>query len=154
MPGHVIGENLNFGFAGTPSRMSDCVIAPYLYDSENTANIQFGEAVALDTDGHIVAASSTKAPIGIAVRHLGQPHVDANDGWYYAPGDTVDVLLRGSIVVEIDGAVTPAAPVYFNATTKKFTATSSGMVAVPGAVFAGKKDTNNVGEITLTARKI
>lgn len=30
MPGKVIGETLNLGYAGTPARMSDCVIAPML----------------------------------------------------------------------------------------------------------------------------
>ena len=105
MPGKVIGDSLPIGFAGNPSRMSDCVIAPYLYAATNTGNIQFDEPVAFDaTNGGVRKITSTDTAddiVGIAVRKMGQPKTDDANGWYYEPGDVVDVLLRGSIVVPV-----------------------------------------------------
>lgn len=104
MPGKVIGESLNFGYAGTPSRMSDCVIVPYAFATTHTGDkIKFGEAVAYDPDNNgvrKVTASDTAASIvGIAVRRIGQPKSDDAEGWYYAPGEVVDVLVRGAVSV-------------------------------------------------------
>lgn len=105
MPGKVIGDKLPRGFAGTPSRMSDCVIAPYNYPATETGNIQFGEPVVFDptTKGirKIASTDTADAIIGIAVRRMGQPKSDDENGWYYKPGEVVDVLIRGSITVPV-----------------------------------------------------
>ena len=105
MPGKVIGTALMYGFPGNPSRMQDCVIAPYKYAKTNTGNIAFGEPVAYDATNKGVrkvgSSDTADVIIGIAVRKIGQPYADNAEGWYYAPGDVVDVMLRGSISVPV-----------------------------------------------------
>lgn len=165
MPGKVIGKTLPFGFAGTVSRMSDCVIAPYKYDIAHISdgNINFGEVVAYDTtNGGIRKLDSNdddnSVIIGIAVRRMGQPKADNANGWYYEPGETVDVLLRGSIAVELEATTGLAARgnLYVDpATGKLYAATDTGRLAVANSAFAnGKVDEANVTEVTLVERVI
>lgn len=165
MPGHVIGKTLPFGYAGNVSRMSDCVIAPYKYDIAHEAdgNIVFGEPVAIDTtNGGIRKLTADDASnsviIGIAVRNIGQPKADNPNGWYYAPGETVDVLLRGSmsVVLENTTGIAPMGAVYVApATGKLYAATDTGRLALPNAKFStGVADGNKVAEITLYERVI
>ena len=165
MPGKTIGNVMPFGYAGNPSRMSDCVIAPYAFpvaSATNNTKIQFGAPVVFDaTLGGVRAIKSgdtAAAVIGIAVRHIGQPHEDNENGWYYVPGDTVDVMLRGSIMVELENTTSVAArgAVYVDPTTGKYYgATGSGYITLANAKFAtGKADANKIAEITLVERVI
>lgn len=168
MPGKVIGNSLPIGFAGNPSRMSDCVIAPYMYAASNSGNIQFGEPVAFDAaNGGVrkVASTDTSASIiGIAVRRMGQPKSDDANGWYYQPGEEVDVLLRGSIVVPVLNATSIAArgTVYICKGTGDnrpagsiVCASGDDTIQMANAKFStGKIDTDLVAEITLTERVI
>lgn len=163
MPGHVIGKTIPFGYAGNVSRMSDCVIAPYRYDASLTGNIAYGEPVAFDTTtGGVRKLSSSDvtnaAIIGFAVRRIGQPKTDYADGWYYEPGETVDVLLRGSMSIALEDSTGIAArgAVYVDpATQKLYGATDTGYLAIPNATFAaGVADDNGIAEITLTERVI
>ena len=169
MPGKVIGNSLPIGFAGNPSRMSDCVIAPYMYAAGNSGNIQFGEPVAFDAvNGGVrkVASGDTSAAIiGIAVRRMGQPKSDDANGWYYKPGEEVDVLLRGSIVVPVLNATSIAArgTVYVcNGTGDSrpagsiVCASGDDTIQMSNAKFStGKIDAGDmVAEITLTERVI
>lgn len=165
MPGKVIGTTLPFGFAGNVSRMSDCVIAPYKYDiaHENDGHIAYGEPVAFDaTNGGVrkltAADANADVIIGFAVRRLGQPRTDYADGWYYEAGDTVDVLLRGSMSIALENAtgIAPRGAVYVDpATGKLYAASDTGRLAVANAKFAaGVADDNKVAEITLTERVI
>lgn len=170
MPGKVIGTVLQYGYAGNPSRMSDCVIAPYRYDIAHAAdgNIAFGEFVAIDTtNGGIRKLGSSdsdgSAIIGVAVRHIGQPKADNENGWYYAPGEIVDVMLRGSMTVKLKNttSIVAGGGVYTANGTNSTTvgdivcAAASGYVQVPNAVIAtGKVDaTDKLAEITLLERK-
>lgn len=160
MPGHVIGKSVPFGFAGNVSRMSDCVIAPYRYDASLSGNIAYGEPVAFDTTTggirKLAANDTADVIIGFAVRRMGQPKTDSADGWYYEPGETVDVLLRGSmsVALENDTGIAPRGTVYVDpATGKLYGATSSGYLAIPNAKFsAGVADTDKVAEITVLER--
>ena len=166
MPGKVIGTSIPYGFAGNVSRMSDNVIAPYKYDiaHANDGNIAYGEPVALDTtNGGIRKLDSTADAtnanvIGFAVRRLGQPKTDYPNGWYYEPGETVDVLLRGSVSVELEDAtgIAVRGSVYADpATGKLYAATATGYITVPNAVFSsGKADANKVAEVTIVERVI
>lgn len=158
-----IGKTMSLGFAGTISRMSDNVVAPFIYASSNVGNIQFGEPVVYDptTKGVRKMASGDTADsvIGFAVRHASQPKSDTDDGWYYAPGETVDVILRGSIMVPIeDGATATIAPrgsIYADpATGLLYGATASGRVALNNAKIAnGRYDAaNQVIEVTVLER--
>lgn len=165
MPGKTIGKFLDFGYAGNPSRMSDIVIAPYLFPVDTATDktkIVFGAPVVFDATLGGVRAIKTgdaaDAVIGIAVRHMGQPHEDNPDGWYYQPGDTVDVLIRGSIMIELADKASVAArgAVYVDpATGKYYGATGSGRVALANAKFAtGAVDAHNIAEITVVERVI
>ena len=164
MAGKVIGKTLPLGFAGNVSRMSDCVIAPYKYDisHDQDGHIVYGEPVAYDTTAggvrKLTASDQATAIIGFAVRRLGQPRTDYADGWYYEAGDTVDVLLRGSMSVALEDAtgIAPLGAVYVDpATGKLYAATATGRLAVPNAKFGtGAADTNKVAEITVVERVI
>ena len=169
MPGKVIGNSLPIGFAGNPSRMSDCVIAPYMYAATNSGNIQFGEPVAFDSVNggvrKIASGDTADAIIGIAVRRMGQPKSDDANGWYYQPGEEVDVLIRGSIVVPVLNATSIAARggVYVCKGTGDnrpagsiVCASGDDTITMSNAKFStGKIDAGDmVAEITLTERVI
>lgn len=156
-----IGKTMPLGFAGTISRMSDNVIVPYVYDKTNTGNIQYGEPVVFDaTLGGVrkLAAGDTAASvIGFAVRNASQPKKDADDGWYYEPGETVDVLVRGSIMVPIAGGdsdIAARGSVYVDVATGLVYGNSTGHVALTNCKFAnGKYDAANaVAEVTVFER--
>lgn len=168
MPGKAIGTNLEIGYPGTPSRMQDCVIAPYKYASANTGNIGFGEPVVYDSTysgvRKIKREDSTTDIIGIAVRRMGQPHSDSADGWYYAPGEVVDVMLRGSIVVPLKSTTSIAAlgTVYVcngtgtNDAGDIVCASGADTVVVQNALFSTgvTNATEKVAEVTITKRSI
>ena len=112
MSGKAYGKTLPYGFRGAVSRQPDTLIQ----SDTNVGNpaIQFGAPVVFDaTNKGVRALKSTDETasdiIGIAVRRIGQPYADSEDGWYYKKGDVVDVLVRGSIAVELK-ATTGIAP--------------------------------------------
>lgn len=165
MPGKVIGTNIPKGFAGNVSRMSDNVIQPYNYAASLTGNIAFGEPVAFDAVNNgvrkLASGDTADAVIGVAVRHIGAPKEDSNDGYYYAPGETVDVLVRGSIMVPVEDeegvTIAPRGTVYVNpATGKVYAATGTGRIALTNAKFGnGAYDEDSgVTEVTFTERAI
>lgn len=163
MAGKVIGKKLPFGFRGNVTRTPDSIIAPYA--NVGAANIQFGEPVVYDPDKLGVRKAATgdtaEQVIGIAVRRIGQPYADNENGWYYAEGDTVDVLLRGSIAVEVADAsgIAGRGKVYVRTGADNageiVCATVDGAIEVPNAVFAtGECDASNIAEVTILARSI
>ena len=162
MAGKVIGKKLPFGFRGNVTRTPDTIIAPYA--NVGSANIQFGEPVVYDADMRGVrqfkTGDTTDQVIGIAVRRIGQPYADNEHGWYYTEGDTVDVLLRGSIAVEVASAtgMTGRGKVYVRAgadNAVEIVCEADGAVEVPNAVFAtGECDASNIAEVTILARSI
>lgn len=162
MAGKVIGKKLPFGFRGNVTRTPDTIIAPYA--NVGSANIQFGEPVVYDADMRGVrqfkTGDTTDQVIGIAVRRIGQPYADNEHGWYYAEGDTVDVLLRGSIAVEVASAtgMTGRGKVYVRTgadNAVEIVCEADGAVEVPNAVFAtGECDASNIAEVTILARSI
>ena len=165
MAGKVIFTNLPKGYAGNVSRMSDNVITPFNYAASLTGNIYFGELVAFDatTNGvrKLASGDSAAAVIGAAVRHISAPKVDSNDGYYYAPGETVDVLVRGSIMVPVEEeegvTLAPRGTVYVNpATGKVYGATGTGRVALTNAKFGNGAydEENGVAEVTFFERVI
>ena len=165
MAGKAIGKTLDFGYRGAVSRTPDTLIQAYQNVGE--ANIQFGEPVVFDaTNGGVRKITTTDTDntniIGIAVRRMGDPYADNAQGWYYKQGDAVDVLVRGSIVVELKATTSIAArgSVYVangnNSTTAGdlYCASGSGLVQVPNAIFStGKYDSNRCAEITILERK-
>lgn len=170
MPGKVIGNEIPRGFVGNVARMSDNVIAPFQYAATNEGNIAFGEAVVFDATNNGVRkyadGDNAESFIGLAVRNIGQPKVDSNDGFYYVPGEVVDVLTRGTLMVVLEDVSGLAArgTVYFNPSTGMLTAASSHTPAGGSAVSHialtnmkfgnGKADTDKVTEVTVLTRAI
>ena len=165
MSGKAIGKTLDFGYRGAVSRTPDTLIQAYQNVGDD--NIQFGEPVVFDaTTGGVRKIKSTDTTnnniIGIAVRRMGDPYTDNAFGWYYKKGDTVDVIVRGSVIVELkdttsiaahggvyvgNGAGTPAAG-------DLYCASGTGLVQVPNAIFTtGSFDGNKCAEVTITERK-
>lgn len=165
MAGKAIGKTLDYGYRGTVSRTPDTLIQAY--QNVGSADIQFGEPVVYDaTNGGVRKITTTDTTndniIGIAVRRYGDPYADNDKGWYYKQGDTVDVLVRGSVVVELKATTSIAAhgSVYVangnNSTTAGdlYCASGTGLVQVPNAIFStGKYDSNSCAEITILERK-
>ena len=165
MAGKAIGVNLDFGYRGAVSRTPDTLIQAYQNVGDDP--IQFGEPVVYDaTNGGVRKIKTTDTTntniIGIAVRRMGDPYADNPQGWYYKAKDTVDVLVRGSIVVELKATTSIAAhgKIYVangnNSTTAGdlYCATGTGLVEVPNAILTtGKFDSNKCAEITVLERK-
>ena len=168
MAGKVIGKTLPFGFRGNPSRNPDTIIDSFV--NTGSANIEYGEPVVFDPATKGVRKlkttdSGTVKIIGIAVRRVGQPYVDSPMGYYYKPHDMVDVLIRGSIMVELAATTGIAAngAVYARNGSGGDDKPAGGIVCasggdtvqVPNAVFAiGEHDANNIAEITILTRSI
>lgn len=174
MAGKVIGKNLPYGFRGAVSRTPDTVITSFMNTGSDP--IQFGEPVVFDpTTGGVRKIASTDTTnaniVGIAVRRIGQPYADSEKGWYYNEGDIVDVLVRGSICIELASTTGIAAKggVYVYNGLKVSTipshaaggiaaaadSTNNDTVQIPNAIFTiGKADANNIAEITILTRSI
>lgn len=167
MSGKVIGKTLPFGYRGNVARTPDCLIQAYC--NVGTDPILYGEPVVFDTTyGGVRKITTTDTDntgiIGIAVRRMGQPHADSAQGWYYAAGEEVDVLVRGTICVELKDATSIAArgALYVangnNSTTSGdlYAATGSGhAITVPNAYFTvGVVDGNKIAEVSILERKM
>lgn len=168
MAGKVIGKTLPLGFRGNPSRSPETIIDSFV--NTGSANIEYGEPVVYDptTKGvRKIASTDTGSVliIGIAVRRVGQPYVDDPKGYYYKQHDMVDVLIRGSITVELAAVTSLAAhgAVYVRNGSGGSSKPAGGIVCasdtdtvlIPNAVFTvGEYDANNIAEITILTRSI
>lgn len=171
MAGKVIGKTLPFGFRGNPSRHPDTIIDSFVNTGDDI--IEYGEPVVYDPSTKGVRKikstdTGTVLVIGIAVRRVGQPYADSPDGYYYKKHDMVDVLIRGSVMVELAATTGIAAHgnVYVrngaNANNaaggivcQAATGEGADTVQIPNAVFTiGEYDANNIAEITILTRSI
>lgn len=168
MAGKVIGKTLPVGFRGNVTRTPDTIISPHCNVGDEP--IQFGEPVIYDAAKKgvrkVLSTDANAADlVGIAVRRIGQPYADDASGWYYKKGDVVDVLLRGSIAVEVANTTGIAArgDVYVcNGATEGETAgaivcetAGSGRLKMPNAVFAtGNYDGEKIAEVTILSRSM
>ena len=165
MAGKAYGISLPLGFRGNVARTPDCIIMPFVNCGESA--IQYGEPVVYDaTNKGVRKVKSTDAAtdiVGIAVRRMGQPHADRPEGYYYAAKETVDVLVRGTIMVEMKAptGIAPRGAVYVcngsgsNAAGDVVAASNSDTLAVPNAIFAtGEYDSNKIAAVTILTRSI
>lgn len=159
MAGKAIGKTLPFGFRGNVARTPDTIIQAFT--NVGNSAIAYGAPVAFDaTNKGVRAVKSTDTAdniIGIAVRHIGQPHADSPDGYYYDERETVDVLVRGTIVVELKATTGIAArgQVYVDPTDGKFTPVSTNNLAMPNTKFTtGEYDGDKIAEVTILSRSI
>lgn len=176
MPGKSIGIALNLGYAGTISRSVDTIITPKVVKSiisgekETELPIVFGEPVILNDDNtysRFGAAGTASNFVGIAVREVKQAidYYAGNNA--YLPGETCDVLNRGSITVLCNnGTPISGGKVYVriaenaaipNGVVGQFEAAADGSntVEIPNLKWTtGKLDSNKIAELTILTRTI
>lgn len=167
MPGTAIGTSLGLGFAGSMSRQEDNVVRNRI-SGESSANIVFGAPVILASDNTFKnwASDSTAAVFaGIALSNVKTNQTYSytnNTSGYYAPGQPVDVLERGSVTVFCKvGTPTAGGAVYIRTVAAsgklvgdiEATADSTNNVLITNAKWTtGKMDSNKLAEVTILSR--
>ena len=163
--GKIYANNV-WGYPGSRSRSVDEVVESYA--NADTKEIAFGQPVFLNAEGTgVVGISSSADParfIGITCRAAAKtPNVyedpanpTANSTGTYLKGEMMDVLTRGSVVVECTGAaVKPGMQVYFNKTYGYASSQASdATMAVPGVNFRSVKDATGRAEILVKERHL
>ncbi|WP_061342976.1 structural cement protein Gp24 [Clostridium botulinum] len=167
MPGKAIGIELNLGYPGTVSRSTDTVITP---KSAKGDEILFGEPVILNNDntyskfGSIGTAANFA---GIAVREVKQATDYYAACGSYLENEMCDAVNRGTITVLCNNG-TPQAGGKVYIRIKKNESIPKGIIGqfeadvdgentveIPNLRWAtGKKDSNNVAEVTILTRTI
>lgn len=160
MPGTTIGTSLNYGYPGQVSRSGDEISRTFAV-KKDTNNIKFGMPIVLNEDGTVQLFGSGHTAdkfSGVAMRRVKSALVwPAQNFGEYRPEEAIDVLERGSIMVEVvKGTPKPGATVYIynDGTTFGFSAEEdSGKTVKTDAVrWASGKDANNVAELTIVTR--
>lgn len=158
MPGTVIGIAMNIGYPGSYARNGDCVIAARPVKPTDTANVNFGDPVVLNSDstggtysqlaGFVAGGGTFTQALfaGFAVREVKSAESFFGTGnsapsWnYYSPGAPCDVIKRGSVVVKVNvGTPTAGGLVYVRTVLNG--AIPAGLV---GGVEAAADSTNTV----------
>ena len=159
-------KNNVLGYAGGISRSVDDVVESFA--NADTKEIAFGQPVFLNAEGTgVVGISDSSDPakfVGITVRSGAKtPNVyeDASGGVAnsmatYKKGEVMDVLTRGSIVVDCTGGtVKPGMAAHFNKTYGAVSATASELtLTVPGIYFRSTRDASGRAEILVTERHL
>lgn len=145
-------------FPGAISRNVDDVVIS-LPNTGETA-IKFGDPVFIDTTNKGGKAWASGALftgfVGIATRiGVKTPDSYTSDEGQYNPGDIMSVIVRGSVCIKVDsGTPAPTGQVYLNASTGKWTATSTDNTAITNCKFRNAVGSNGVAEIVITERNI
>ena len=158
-----VSSGFPHGWAGASSRAVDDIVEAYANVS-GTA-IPFGSPVFQDSERTgvtgIQAGAGTETFLGFAVRSPAKtPNVygteDENSRGAYEAGEMVDVLTRGSIVLEAAGSgILPGKQVYINLDTgKAVSASSSSTLMIPGCRFRTGRDANGMAEVVLVTRNL
>lgn len=176
MPGRAIGIELNLGYPGTVSRSVDSIITPKIVKSTIEGNketeppILFGEPAVLNSDNtysRFGADGTADTFAGIAVREVKQAIDYYAGSGSYLPNEVCDILNRGSVTVFCNnGTPTAGGKVYIRnkenpaipaGVVGQFEAEADGTntVEIPNLKWTtGKKDSNNVAEVTVLTRTI
>ncbi len=157
--GKVLSSFTN-GYPGAIARsLDDVVIA---LPNKHTAALAFGVPVVLNTagDGVVPFGSSHTAAqfVGVTVRNPSKtPDTYGSDTGSYAPGELVDVLVRGHITVNMPNtyAATPGAPVSIVKASGAFSVTTGEtVVALTNTHVSSDIDTSGNVEIVLNSRNL
>ena len=154
------------GWPGSISRSADdIVVAMPNRESEN--DIAFGAPVWLSSDRkgvrNWVSGDTMDGFVGFAVRvpsktpdaYPGGSMPDAGSRGSWKPGEPVDVLVRGCIVVQAAGAPQQGGQAYLNAATGMVTAsagTNPANLALTGCRFRKETVAGSTAELVLTTR--
>ena len=154
------------GWPGSISRSADDIVVA-LASRESEAEIAFGAPVWLADAGsgvrNWVSGDTLEGFVGFAVRVPAKtPRVyplgaadEAGSRGSWQPGEPVDVLVRGSIVVDTGGSPVPGGQVYLNPATGKITASPGSNPAsleLTGCRFRGESDSRGRAEIVIGVR--
>ena len=158
MAGKVL-SGFTTGFTGTVSRAIDNIIEAF---PNRGAELAYGTAVVFDpTKSGVKAFSGDSAAvdfIGFAIRSGSKtPNTYGASRGSYLPGETAEVLTRGSIVLDVLGGTPEAGgTVYLVKATGAVTAAADGenTVELPCARFRGPADAASRAEIVLTTRNL
>ncbi len=150
------------GYPGAISRAVDDVVISLRNGSGG--NIAFGQPVFLKTDGTgavtVFDSSMSDATrfVGFAVRAGDKtPEEYTSSTAVYKNNEPVDILVRGSMVIEVATAATPGQQVYIRVSDGKLTtsAGSSGStIALPHVNARTARDSAGRCEITVKERNI
>lgn len=161
--GKVLSKFTN-GFPGAISRAIDDIVATFV-NKESSANIAFGAPVMMKNDGKGVqnftctistSADTLAAVLGVAVRNGGKtPAAYGSNLAAYAPGEHVDVLTRGCIVVPVNaGSPKPGGKVYWNTSGFTATYTQHAVAEITNMRWKSEKDSNGCAEAVIIERQI
>ena len=161
MPGSVIGKKMSLGYVGKISRDGDALVANRVVSNDaDSKAIGFGSPVFLNDDNTVrnwKTGDTVSKFAGIAVATVIQATDYTKQESSYQPAKACDILVRGSIIVEL-GTGTPKAggAVYYNPTTNKFdaTETSGTTIAIPASFTTGYLDGKGSVEITILKRNL
>ena len=157
-------KNELLGSAGAISHSADEIVISLA--NKDNRDLPFGFPVFLNEDGSgVVGISTASNPakfVGFAVRvpdktppvYDDPDGIGANNNAVYKKGDLVDILVRGSMVVDAMGTIAkPGMPVYLNKVYGKVTAESSdNTLTVPGLYFRTVRDIGGRTEILVSER--
>lgn len=149
-------------YPGAISRHVDDIVISIPNTSSNP--IKFGDPVFLDSTNKggrgWASGDAFTGFLGVATRiGIKTPDVYANQAGsnegQYNPGDIMSVIVRGSVCVDLASG-TPAigGAVYLDASTGKFTATSTSNTALTNCKFRDALGANGCVEIVITSRNI
>ena len=150
------------GYPGTVSRSVDDVIVS-LPNLSGQA-IPFGAPVFLRGTGDSVApfdaATYTDATrfVGFAVRVPDTtPGTFGSNTAAFEPKDPVDVLVRGTLALPMEGTCNPGVPVYLRISDGKLTASAGSAgstILLPDVAVRGRKDVDGMAEVVVKQRHL
>ncbi len=150
------------GFPGAVSRSADTVIISAR--NASGAEIPFGAPVFQVSGENAcrVFSADTSTPetfLGFAVRAADKtPDTYGSNLASYAPGDPVDVLVRGSAVIAMEtAAAAPGDKVYVRKADGKTVAAAGAegtTINLPGVTVRTVRDENKCAEVVLTRRNL
>lgn len=168
MPGTVVGLSMNYGFAGTPARTPDLIIASKPV-KDATDDIPFGAPVQMNSDNTVELGGANLTPdnfAGVAVAEVKQQTVYptvTEDGGVYKANQACDYIQRGIVTVKKGWGPAPTSggKVYVRtATSVNYPGSAVGdfgtvddgndAIELPNAVWnTNKVDANNITELKL-----
>ena len=150
------------GFPGSVSRSVDDVIVSL--PNLSGVSIPFGAPVFLRGTGDSVApfdaATYTDASrfVGFAVRVPDKtPRAFGSGAAAFEPLDPVDVLVRGTLALPMEGTCNPGVPVYLRLSDGKLTASAGSAgstILLPDVAVRGRKDVDGMSEVVVKQRHI
>lgn len=164
MPGKVIGTSLNHGYPGTIAMQPDQIVG--VGSVKDGEEILFGAPVTQDEGGVIANFSASDTDIaGIAVRQVKSAfdYLNQNGIGSYRQKENISILERGAVTVICSyGTPKVGGKVYIRTESGtggtaigalEATEETGKNVAIPGVVWGGAKDANNVALLIIKERK-